>query len=152
MTDDTPDDATRPRRLQFSLGSMLMLTAVVGLSISLVLVYSRLVRTERALSTLQPISVEEVARQFERNTSIGGGRITTKVTDVRYSPEENAYKVVFSWTDSQSGQRWGSDVKLKSDGFGTYFGQIRNSEFVKFLTTSDAYTVVVESPSTLERK
>lgn len=152
MTDDTPDDATRPRRLQFSLGSMLMLTAVVGLSISLVLVYSKLVRTERALSALQPISVEEVARQFERNTSIGGGRITTKVTDVRYSPAENAYKVNFSWTDSQTGQSWSSDVKLKSDGFGMYFGQIRNSEFVKPLKSSDVYLVVVETPSALRRE
>jgi hypothetical protein len=152
MTDEMPDDVPRPRRFQFSLGSMLLLTAVVGLSISLVLVYSKLVHTERALNALQPISAEEVARQFERNTTIGGGRISTNVTDVRYSPAENAYKVDFSWTDSQTGQSWSSDVKLKSDGFGTYFGQIRNSEFVKPLKSSDSYLVVVETPSALKRE
>jgi hypothetical protein len=149
MIEELPDKPNRSRRMQFSLGNLLSLTAVVGLSISLALVYSKLARTERALGALSPLSAEEVARQFERNTSIAGGRISTKVNDVRYSPAENAYKVTFTWTDSQLGESWSSDVKLKSDGFGTYFGKISNSEFVRPLKNSDGYLVVVGSPSPL---
>jgi len=151
MTDDAPSVSDRRPRLQFSIGSMLLLTAIVGLSIALALVYGKLVRVERTLSALQPIAVEDFARQFENVTTVGGGRIRTKVTDVRYSPVENAYKVRFSWTDSQTGGQWSSNVILKSDGFGTYFGQIRNPEFLVPIKAGDSYMVAIESPPALER-
>ena len=65
MTDDTTHTARKPW-LRFSLGSMLLMTAVVCLSISLVIVYGRLVRIERELNASRPLSVEEVARRWEK--------------------------------------------------------------------------------------
>jgi hypothetical protein len=111
----------------------------------------RLSRVERELGALQPLSLDEVARQFENNTMPGTAKSTVK--DVRYSPSEDAFLVRFSWPDPQTGDNWTTDVKLTNDGFGRYFGQIRNPEFLKQLRhTTDSYTVVVEAPSPLKSR
>jgi hypothetical protein len=151
MPDESHDDPMPRRRLQFSLGSLMLLTAVVGLSIALVMMYMRLSRVERELGALQPLSPDEVARQFETNTMPGTVKSTVK--DVRYSQSEDAFLVQFSWPDPQTGDNWSTDVKLTNDGFGRYFGQIRNSEFLKLLRhPTDSYTVVVEAPSPLKSR
>jgi hypothetical protein len=127
--------------------------AVVGLSITLGLTYRKLDRAERELSALQPMSAEEVARQFERNASVGPHRTT--VTDVRYSQKEDAYRVTFSWVDSTTSKEWSSDLTLRSDGFGLYHGQINVPEFTKQLSAfgvTGSYSVFVGSPSQLIKK
>ncbi len=148
MSEETPGPSKR-RLFQFSLGSMLLLTTVAGLSIALVLMYLRMTGAERQLESLQPISPEEVARQFENATTTA--RITTKVDDVRYSRTEDAYKVIFEWTDKKTNTTWSTDVVLKADGFGAYFGVIRNVEFVQPFGVTE-YGVVVTTPSPLEGK
>ena len=143
------DDATitdKKPRLRFSLGSMLLMMAVVCLSISLVIVYGRLMRIERELNASRPLSAEEVARQFETSTKFS--TFSTKVQDVRYSPKEDSFLVSFSWDDPTTKTSWSTEVRLKPDGYGRYFGQIRSGEFLKSVgSTNDVYTVVVESPS-----
>jgi hypothetical protein len=135
-------------RVRFSLGSLLLLMAVVGLSIALGLTYRKLDRAERELNALQPVSREEVARQFESNTSFGPHRTT--VTDVRYSQKEDAYRVTFSWVDSTTNKPWSSDLTLRSaDGFGNYQGQIDVPEFTKQLSAfgvTGSLRVFVGSP------
>src|SRR4029079_12696629 len=85
------DDEKKPERsafwrMRFSLGSLLLLMAVVGLAITLGLTYRKLDRAERELSALQPMSAGEVGRQLQENASLGTYRTT--VTDVRYSQKE----------------------------------------------------------------
>jgi hypothetical protein len=151
MSDESSSQASRRNRFQFSLGSMMLLTAVFALSIALVLVYSRLQKAERALDALQPMSAEEVAQQFEVNTNLVN--VETKVNDVRFSPSENAFRVEFSWTDPQTKSMWSTDVKLVSDGFGVYYGKIFSSEFLKAVGASGEYYVVaVKTPSPLKAK
>lgn len=150
MTNEANLEPDSRWRFQFSIATLLMLMAIVALSIALGLTYGRLARVERQLDALQPMSPEEVARQFEKNTTLG--MIKTKVGDVRYSPKEDAFRVRFSWTDSTSGETWTSDVKLTADGFGRYFGQIRNPEFTRPLGYTDSYPVGVETPSPLKTR
>lgn len=94
-----------------------------------------------------PLSAEEVARQFEEGTTLGP--ISTTVKDVRYSPAEDAYKVDLSWTDATTGNSWSTDVILSTDGYGTYFGRIRNRPFIELLGHEDGFTVAVKTPSPL---
>ena len=102
---------------------------------------------ERKLSTLQPLSAEEVARQFEDAATLGP--ISTSVKDVRYSPTEDAYKVDFAWNNKKSGDRWRTQVKLTADGYGKYYGRIRNDSFYGPLGYKDGFTIAVETPSPL---
>jgi hypothetical protein len=151
MSDENSTPINPIRRFRFSLGSLLLLMAVVCLAISLAIVYSQLVRTERELEGLRPMSVEEVARQFENSTKFGN--FATKVNDVRYSPTEDAFAVEFSWTDPATGTMWSTDTKLKPDGFGRYYGKIHSGEFLKAVgSTSEYYMIGVETPSPLKSK
>jgi hypothetical protein len=155
MADDG-EKSERPAfwRIRFSLGSLLLLMAVVGLAIALGLTYRKLDRAERELNALQPLSREEVARQFERNTSFGPHRTT--VTDVRYSKKEDAYRVTFSWVDSTTNKPWSSDLTLRpADAFGSYQGQIDVPEFTKQLTAfgvTGSCRIFVGSPSMFQTK
>ena len=102
---------------------------------------------KQEVASQQPLDPKEVARQFEKSTTLG--TITTTVKDVRYSPEADAYRVNFSWIDSASGKTWFSDVRLSSDGFGIYYGQIRNGPFIQPLGCKESYAVAVKTPSAL---
>ena len=71
-----------------SLGTLLLVVTIVCLATALMLEHRRLTQierqlaeTKRELSTLQPLSAEEVARQFENATTLGP--ISTTVKDVR---------------------------------------------------------------------
>jgi hypothetical protein len=136
-------------RVRFSLGNLVLLTAVLALSLALFLTNRKLWQTERELEAMRPLPVEEVARQFEARTKVD--QITTTVKDVRYSPKEDAYRVGFSWTDKAAGQTWFTDVKLVSDGFGDYYGKILNPEFAQPLGHANGFTVVVQTPSALKK-
>jgi hypothetical protein len=152
MTDNDSSPAPAKRELRFSLGQLLLIVTIACLVLAIVLMSfqmrllgSRLESTQQELSALQPLSVDEVARQFQAATTLGP--VTTKVSDVRYSPKEDAYRVRFSWTDAKTAQTWSTDVELKNDGFGTYVGAIRNSEFIQPLGYTDQFFVAVETPS-----
>ena len=156
MTEDpsqTPSNRSLPVR--FSLGTLLLVVTIVGLATALMLEHRRLSQIERQLaetqqelSTLQPLSAEEVARQFENATTLGP--ISTTVQDVRYSPTEDAYQVEFAWmNEKKNKERWSSQVKLTSDGYGRYFGRIRSDAFTQPLGHKDGFTVAVETPSPL---
>jgi HAMP domain-containing protein len=151
MRENTPSSEPRTTgRFRFSLASLLLFMAVLGLAIMLGLTYRKLHRVEQELSAMQPISPQEVARQFEQHTTLGP--ITTKVDDVRYSPKADAYKVGFSFVDSAVGVKWSTEVMLKADGFGAYHGQIMSSEFIKPLGVSNSFNVSVQTRSPLEAK
>jgi hypothetical protein len=124
---------------------MLLLVAIIGLGIALFITRQDLAEAKRQLSVSQPLSLSEVARQFQKNASTSTVAVT--VNDVRYSDVEKAYKVEFLWVDPTTKQKWSSETKLQSDGFGRYLGQVRSSEFLTALGSSGFITVFVETPS-----
>ena len=135
-------------RFQFSLNNLLLWIAVIALAIGLVLTTRELSSRRRELEALQPLSVQEVARQFEARTSQGTLKVT--VSDVRYSQADDAYRVKFSCVNSTDGASWTSDVKLEGDHFGSYSGMIRDGTYLTAIgTSSDGFYIVVEPPSTL---
>ena len=154
MTSDESFSAPAKRELRFSLGQLLsivtitcLVLAIVLMSLQMRMLSGRLETTQRELSALQPLPVQEVAEQFEQQTTLNP--IATQVKDVRYSPQEDAYLVGFSWT-VKGGQPMYTDVKLKGDGFGGYFGRIPNDEFIKPLGNPDPYVIYIRAPSLLE--
>jgi hypothetical protein len=151
MEDETENARRPPRwRFRFSIGSMLLSMAVVGLAISLALTYSKLSSMERDLATLQPLSPQEVARQFEKQLVFG--KFRTKVEDVRYSRNDDAFRVSFSFIDPNTGQNWYTEVKLKNDGYGVYFGQISSTPFLAAVGSNrDSFAVAVKTPSPLKQ-
>ena len=146
---EVASQSTRPRPFRFSVGSLLLVVTVVCLATALVLTNRKLAQTERELTTLQPLSAEEVAQQFEKCTKLGP--ISTTVKDVRYSPTDDAYKVSFSWVDAISRKTWHTEVKLTADGYGTYFGIIRSGEFIRPLGHKDGFSVSVKTSSPLKK-
>ena len=68
----------------------------------------------------RPLPEQEVARQFEKNTTLGPVRTTVK--DVRYAPKEDAYKISFSYVitggPTASPTEWTAPVTLSSYGLG----------------------------------
>ena len=100
------------------------------------------------LNSQRPIPAVEVARQFEKATTIPP--ITVTVTDVRYSSTKDSYKIDFSWVDRTTNKSWHSDIKLESDGFGAYYGTIRNGPYIKPLGHKNGYAVSVNSKSPLQ--
>jgi len=158
MIDDSPTETIPARLPKFSLASLLILMTVVCLALSLAFVYGRLQEVESRLSMIDgrqvlqmPIPAQEVVRQLENHLNFSGVQIN--VADVRYSPSEDAYKVDLSWSDPAAKLIWSTDVKLKSDGFGRYFGATHSSEFLKVAgSKNDSYMVFVETPSPLKSK
>lgn len=133
------------RAWKFSLSTMLMVVTIACLATALVLTSRRLAETESLLGSMKPLPLKEIAAQFEKKTTLGP--IATKVTDVRYSPEADAYKVQFSWTNKDTDETWTSDVILKSGDYGAYVGRIRNGPFATPLGYTDGYPVAVRTPS-----
>jgi hypothetical protein len=155
---EVADETRASTRYQFSLGSMLLVIAIAcmamwmfAMSRSLTHVSARLRVLEGEQTASRPLSAEEVARQFEMATNVN--QLKTKVEDVRYSPEKDAYRVTFSWTDPVTKSQWSTDAMLKSDGFGVYFGPILSGEFLKAIgSKEDRYMVGVYSESPLKSK
>ena len=119
MSDETPkSEQPAVWRIRYSIATLLLLMAAIGLAIALTLTYRKLARTERELDAMRPLPEQEVARQFEKKTTLGPVRTT--VTDVRYAPKEDAYKVSFSYVISggptASPTEWTSSVTLPSYG------------------------------------
>lgn len=163
MREDQSREAGKASGMRYSVSSLLLLMVVVALFFSLMIVYrqlrevekrlaavdAKLLHAETAVLSVQPIPPQEVAKQFESRTS--NGSVKTTVSDVRYSPKEDAYQVEFSWIDPATKSNWTTDIRLKSDGFGRYFGSIRSDEYLKAIASNnDTYLVVVESASPLE--
>ena len=151
-TDSTKSSTPAPCPL--SQGNTLIWLVVVGLAVSNFMLHQRLAGIERQINArlpgqggVAPLSPAEVARQFEERTTVNP--ITVSVKDVRYSPNDDSYKVDFSWTNAKTNETWLSDIKLKADGYGSYFGQIHNGPFLEPLGQKDAYTVLVKTPSPL---
>ena len=144
---ETPE---RPasQRMRFSLGSLLLWTAIVGLATAYIMNSRKLSRLQSELDAHRPIPVAEVATQFEKATTIPP--ITVTVKDVRYSSTKDSYKIDFSWTDRTTNKSWFSDIHLKSDGYGAYYGTIRNGPFVQPLGYKNGFTVAVNSKSSLQ--
>ena len=148
MTEQSTTSQRNARgRVQFSIGTLMLWTAIVCLAVSHGILALQMRGLKRELESSRPLRAEEVARQFEQRTTLPP--IRTTVRDVRYSSEKDSYKVDFSWHNAKNGRTWSSDVTLKSDGFGSYFGEIRNGSFVQPLGYKSPYSVVVKSPSPL---
>ena len=131
--------------LQFRLSTLLLLVAIFGLTVALIISQILISRLEAEAATGRPISVEEVARQFEKQT--GSGPVGVKVTGIRYSSKDDAYRVEFSWIDPMTKQNWQSEVQLKADGYGKFFGMIGSDQFMQSLGYTGHFPVVVETPS-----
>jgi hypothetical protein len=121
--------------------------AIGCLAVTNVLTHRELSAVKRELDANRPLSAKEVARQFQQNTTLGP--IAVKVRDVRYSPDKDSYKVDFSWTDATTNKSWSSDIELTADGYGAYYGQIRNGPFIGPLGYKEAFSVAIKSPSPL---
>jgi hypothetical protein len=134
-----------PRRFRFSIGTLLLWIAIAALTANTIITNRKLARLNMELSSYQPLPPKEVARQFAKSTT--HGPITTSVTDVRYSPDNDEYKVQFSWVDATNGKTWSSDTRLKHDGFGVYYGEIRNGPFIQPLGFKELFPVSVRTPS-----
>ena len=132
-------------QFRFSILTMLLMVAIIGLGIALVMTRRELTEAQRQLATYQPLSLAEVARQFQTNLSKTSVPVTAE--DVRYSEAEKAYKVEFSWIEPTSKQSWTTETKLGSDGFGKYQGTIESDEFRKALGTVGSLFISVEAPS-----
>lgn len=137
-----------PRRFRFSIGTLLLWIAIGAVTMNSIIMRRQVAQLEQELASQQPLAPKDVAHQFEKSTTLGP--ITTTVKDVRYSAEADAYRVEFSWDDSASGETWYSDVRLDHDGFGTYYGEIRNGPFIQPLGHKEAFVVLVETPSSFE--
>ena len=143
------------RRFSFSFGSIILGIAIVGLAITNVMTYRELSQIKQALQTHGPMSAEprwplsaqEVARQFEKSTTLGP--VSTTVKEVRYSPEEDAYRVRYSWANETTGEVWSTDVELSPTGYGEYYGEIRSDQFLDPLGYDERFVVSVETPSRL---
>jgi hypothetical protein len=133
------------RRFRFSIGTLLLWIAIGALTMNAIIMNRHVTQMKQELASQQPLTPKEVARQFEKRTTLG--TIATTVRDVRYSPEADAYRVDFSWVDSASGKTWHSDIQLNHDGFGVYYGQIRNGPFIQPLGYKESFAVAVETPS-----
>jgi hypothetical protein len=158
LMDPIPDStrSSSSKRFRISLATLLLWFALVGLLVSNLLLSHRLSVVEhewqsrkQELETIRPLPLAEVARQFEARTT--RGPISVSVKDVRYSADKDSYKIYFSWTDSSSNKTWSTDVELKSDGYGSYYGQIRNGPFIQPLGYKESFTVVVITPSSMSK-
>lgn len=138
---------TKPR-FRFSIGTLLLWVAVCGLILNTVSMNRKLSQLSQEVASQRPLPTIEVARQFEESTTLGP--ISTTVKDVRYSEKADAYRVKFSWLDSTTGKTWYSDVRLEHDGFGVYYGKIRNGPFIQPLGRTDSFSVAVETPSSFK--
>jgi len=142
------------RGFRFTIGTTLLWLAIAGLVANTIVINWRITMLQREiddqqreLNTHRPLPPQEVASQFEKRTTLGP--ITTSVKDVRYSPDTDSYKVEFTWINSTTGKTWQTDVELESDGYGAYFGQIRNGPFIKPLGYEESFAILVEAPSPL---
>ena len=108
-----------------------------------------LAQARRELSTMRPLPVDEVAKQFKAHASVGEMRV--KAQDVRYSPKDDAYRIRYSWNEATTGRIWSSEVKLVGDGFGVYAETIQSSQFAAPLGYKNGFLVSVTSPSTLAK-
>lgn len=130
--------------LRFSLSTLLLLVAIVGLTIALVQAHLQLRELRRELGAHEPLAIEEVARQFE--SQLSAPPVTVTADDVRYSPKSDSYHVAYSWVNSTTPtQRSNSDVTLRGDGYGRYRGDI-----LSLAVPGPQMTVVVETPSALK--
>ncbi|QDV23857.1 hypothetical protein [Aureliella helgolandensis] len=149
MSDETNTSQTPVARgFRFSLGTMLLWIAIGALTTNTIIMNRLVTQLRNEVASQQPLSPKEVARQFEMGATLGP--ITTTVKDVRYSPEADAYRVKFSWVDAASGNTWHSDIQLEHDGFGVYYGQIRNGPFIQPLGYTESFPVAVETRSSFE--
>lgn len=142
---DNDSQTPASRNFRFSIGTLLLWFVILALTLNAIMMNRQISRLTKEVAAQQPLSPKEVARQFEKRATLGP--VSTTVRDVRYSEQEDAYRVEFSWVDATSGKTWFSDVRLKNDGFGVYYGQIRNGPFIQPLGYKESFTVAVETPS-----
>lgn len=153
VTETEQEQPTSPR-FRFSLNAVILWIAIFALILTNVMTYREVLELKSHLKASPasgsglPISAESVAKQFVQATNMPA-TLTTKVNDVRYSPKEDAYLVDFAWKITATGQTWHSDVRLTSDGFGSYYGKILSDQFNQPLNRTQPFSVIVSSPSPL---
>ena len=97
---------------------------------------------------MRPLPFEEVARQFESQTSRGPNAF--KVEEVRYSRRDDAYNVSFSWANPAGPSH--SEIRLVGDGFGVYRTDVhQNRSLSALLGYKAGFSVIVKSDSTFEK-
>ena len=141
----TEADTTRREPITFSLRTMILLVTIACLATALMVTGLRLWNSERELRATRPLSSRQVARQFEKMTTLGP--MKTKVKDVRYSHEKDSYHVEFTFTNTNDGRTWHTSVYLNGDTYGGYGGTIGSSLFYEPLGYKDGYHISVRSPS-----
>ena len=154
-SDGAPSPA--PLKIRFSIGTLLLWIVIGVLAINSIVMNRNLVRVEREITQSKrksesqlPLTPDEVSRQFEENTARRS--VATKVKDVRYSPEADAYRVSFSYFDSADGTNLPLTITLNHDGFGVYSGTIKGGPLIESLeqySEFHSFVVSVETPSSL---
>jgi len=114
------------KRIRFSLASMLLLTAIVALTITLI--YSRLEISQltKELRNVVPLREIEVGAQIERQTAVA--KIPVSITSYMYTG--STYHIGFEYFDPLTGARTPSSFLLRYDKKGRHVGVIRDALFL----------------------
>lgn len=146
-------------RFQFRMSSFLLAVAFLAMTIAIVNTRQELFRLKAALKpedVSMPIQPTVVAAKLQNY--LADHPLSGKVTDVRYSKNEDSFRVQFIWTSPTDKQQHGTDVTLTGDGYGHYTGCIRNPNFlaevdpIRYATPlakNDGMWVAVSTPSTI---
>lgn len=129
-------------------------------------------RLKRDASIDRGLTPEDIAKRVEDCTAHYPFPVT--VTDVRYSPADDTYKVSYRYVDAAAYKEFygktvpaggvspetvanasyifrGSNFVLESDGYGTYSGPITNASFLAPLDNKESSWVTSKTPSPLRR-
>jgi len=145
MIDDSNDKNHKPRGCRFTIGSLLLGITLVALFIAFLLV-QRDVRQLQRIGTLDKPSSSEVAASVENYVSIHPKPV--KVSDVKYSSDNDSFKVWYTFVDTTTGESLKSDVILKGEGFGSYVGCIKKDRFLAPLQNKDGLWLGISPPPT----
>lgn len=148
MDQNVTDESSPRPKLRFAISSLLLGTTIVALTIALIWTQLEVQRLKKDVQANRKLTVDEVAASIENRASIHP--FPVKVRDVRYSPEKDAYRVRFEFTDVADKERYVTDVTLVGDGFGAYTGRIQNDRFLAPLNRTELW-VGAETPSPLKR-
>ena len=120
-----------PQRFQLRISTLLLITALVAMGIIIGIMQYQIASLKSQLSsdaTTMPIDADLVAADVERY--LASHPLPCSVTEVRYSENDDTYKIGYKWTNPKDQKTWFSTVLLKGNGFGEYAGCISNPEFL----------------------
>ena len=117
---------------QFRLSTLLLAATLVAMACIIMVTRLEVARLKASrtlpIANASPIPPDVVAASVEQH--LASHPLPTSVNDVRYSLNDDSFKVRYQWTDPTDGKQWSSDVTLKGDGYGEYTGCITNDKFL----------------------